>query len=93
MADSKVEYESEKQQYESTVIQTTTEVITRKEEFDEKGERIYVVTEAEKKLVRKLDFIYVMPIVAILNFLQASNCAIRPSSFSVSKGLTNGFVY
>lgn len=74
MADSKVEYDTEKQQYESTVIQTTTEVITtQKERFDEKGERIYVVSDTERKLVRKLDFIYVMPIIAVINFLQASH--------------------
>ncbi|KAI9499295.1 major facilitator superfamily domain-containing protein [Zychaea mexicana] len=40
------------------------------EEFDAKGERIYVKSDAEKKLVRKLDYVYVMPFVAILNFLQ-----------------------
>lgn len=40
------------------------------EEYDSKGERIYVQSEAEKALVRKLDFIYVMPFIAALNFLQ-----------------------
>ena len=40
------------------------------EEFDARGDRIYVKSSAEKALVRKLDFIYVMPFIAILNFLQ-----------------------
>ncbi|KAG2223093.1 hypothetical protein INT45_008941 [Circinella minor] len=40
------------------------------EEFDARGDRIYVKSDAEKQYVRKLDFIYVMPFVAILNFLQ-----------------------
>lgn len=40
------------------------------EEYNSKGERVYVQSEAEKALVRKLDFIYVMPFIAALNFLQ-----------------------
>lgn len=41
------------------------------EEYDANGNHInFVMTETEKKLIRKLDFIYVMPYVCILNFLQ-----------------------
>lgn len=62
MADSKVEYEGETNE--------KTEVHETIEEFDKNGERIYVKSDAEKALVRKLDFIYVMPFIALLNFLQ-----------------------
>lgn len=41
------------------------------EEYDEYGNQInFVMSETEIKLVRKLDYIYVMPYVAVLNFLQ-----------------------
>ena len=41
------------------------------EEYDTHGNHInFVMSETEKKLIRKLDFIYVMPYVCILNFLQ-----------------------
>lgn len=40
-------------------------------EYDVNGNQKNVTISAvEKKLIRKLDFIYVMPFVAILNFLQ-----------------------
>lgn len=55
----------------NTMHEKSTESFTDAgEEYDSKGERIYVQSEAEKALVRKLDFIYVMPFIAALNFLQ-----------------------
>ena len=45
-------------------------IVDVSEEFDKNGDRIYVKSAAERALVRKLDFIYVMPFVAVLNFLQ-----------------------
>ncbi|KAI9319429.1 major facilitator superfamily domain-containing protein [Dichotomocladium elegans] len=41
-----------------------------RKDYDLKGEHVYVQSDAEKALVRKLDYIYVMPFVAALNFLQ-----------------------
>ncbi|OAD73012.1 hypothetical protein PHYBLDRAFT_20510 [Phycomyces blakesleeanus NRRL 1555(-)] len=38
--------------------------------FDEQGNKAHTVSAAERALVRKLDFIYVMPCIAVLNFLQ-----------------------
>jgi hypothetical protein len=41
------------------------------EEYDAHGNQInFVMSETERRLVRKLDFIYVMPFVCVLNFLQ-----------------------
>lgn len=41
------------------------------EEYDEHGNQInFVMSETETKLVRKLDYMYVMPYIAVLNFLQ-----------------------
>lgn len=41
------------------------------EEYDEHGNQInFVMSKAETKLVRKLDYMYVMPYIAVLNFLQ-----------------------
>lgn len=43
------------------------------EEYDANGNHInFVMSETEKKLIRKMDFIYVMPYVCILNFLQVN---------------------
>ncbi|KAI9018502.1 major facilitator superfamily domain-containing protein [Phycomyces nitens] len=38
--------------------------------FDEQGNKTHIVSPAERSLVRKLDFIYVMPCITVLNFLQ-----------------------
>lgn len=51
-------------------IKGSEAIVDVSEEFDKNGERIYVKSAAERALVRKLDFIYVMPFVAVLNFLQ-----------------------
>ncbi|KAI8393773.1 major facilitator superfamily domain-containing protein [Radiomyces spectabilis] len=40
------------------------------QDIDDKGRSHYVQSAAEKSLVRKLDYIYVMPFIAVLNFLQ-----------------------
>jgi hypothetical protein len=41
------------------------------EEYDQTGNLVnFVMSREEKRLVNKLDFIYVMPFVCILNFLQ-----------------------
>lgn len=41
------------------------------DEYDENGNLVnFVMSPVEKRLVFKLDFIYVMPYVCILNFLQ-----------------------
>lgn len=41
------------------------------EEYDLNGNQInFVMTDVEKRLIRRLDYIYVMPYVCILNFLQ-----------------------
>ncbi|KAG0162456.1 hypothetical protein DFQ28_004452 [Apophysomyces sp. BC1034] len=50
--------------------QESTVSTTHENQYDELGNKEYTVTAAERSLVRKLDFIYVMPFVAILNFLQ-----------------------
>jgi len=43
------------------------------EEYDEHGNQInFVMSETETKLVRKLDYMYVMPYIAVLNFLQVN---------------------
>ncbi|KAJ8661204.1 hypothetical protein O0I10_002953 [Lichtheimia ornata] len=80
---SKVEYTVEEtittEKHQGDVLTPTTTIQDAKdaeaivdvsEEFDKNGDRIYVRSAAEKALVRKLDFIYVMPFVAVLNFLQ-----------------------
>ena len=55
----------------NTMNEKSVESITDAgEEYNSKGERIYVQSDAEKALVRKLDFFYVMPFIAALNFLQ-----------------------
>lgn len=59
-----------------TIIASSIEIneksdITTAQEYDENGNKHnFTISQAEKRLVRKLDFIYVMPFVAILNFLQ-----------------------
>lgn len=41
------------------------------EEFDQYGNRInFVMSREERRLVNKLDYIYVMPYICVLNFLQ-----------------------
>ncbi|KAG0166807.1 hypothetical protein DFQ28_010695 [Apophysomyces sp. BC1034] len=52
--------------YEKEVASSTA----HEEQFDQSGNKKYTVTAAERTLVRKLDFLYVMPFIAILNFLQ-----------------------
>jgi hypothetical protein len=43
------------------------------EEYDSHGNHInFVMSDAEKRLIRKMDYIYVMPFVCILNFLQVN---------------------
>lgn len=43
------------------------------EEYDAQGNQInFVMSETERKLVRKLDYIYVMPFICVLNFLQVN---------------------
>ncbi|KAI9278608.1 major facilitator superfamily domain-containing protein [Phascolomyces articulosus] len=61
-----VDEKSEKHDY----LDTSASSNDVTEEFDARGERIYTKSDAEKKLVRKLDYLYVMPFIAILNFLQ-----------------------
>lgn len=55
-------------------IDTELQAVDAKEEmYDLNGNPIhFVMSPEEKKLVRKLDYIYVMPFISILNFLQAS---------------------
>ncbi|CEG64648.1 hypothetical protein RMATCC62417_01584 [Rhizopus microsporus] len=61
---------------DDTIIASSIEIneksdITTAQEYDENGnKRNFTISQTEKRLVRKLDFIYVMPFVAILNFLQ-----------------------
>lgn len=51
------------------------------DEYDENGNLVnFVMSPVEKKLVFKLDFIYVMPYVCILNFLQVKNIFIFKKS-------------
>lgn len=91
---SKVEYTTEYtteevvEQKGGVLTPTTTiqenkseKMIDVSEDFDKNGDRIYVKSAAEKALVRKLDFLYVMPFVAVLNFLQVqSGCCIATCS-------------
>ncbi|ORY97640.1 major facilitator superfamily domain-containing protein [Syncephalastrum racemosum] len=78
MADGKIEYTieekhefEEKQQVHSATESTMAATDSLQQvEYDARGDRIYVQSEDEKRLVRKLDFMFVMPFIAILNFLQ-----------------------
>ncbi|CDH48817.1 mfs allantoate transporter [Lichtheimia corymbifera JMRC:FSU:9682] len=72
------EYTTEEVVEQKDVLTPTTtiqenkseKVVDVSEDFDKNGDRIYVKSAAERALVRKLDFLYVMPFVAVLNFLQ-----------------------
>ncbi|KAF7722522.1 hypothetical protein EC973_003085 [Apophysomyces ossiformis] len=60
-------------EYEKKEVITSTTVInetTTTTQYDVTGKAEYTVTAAERSLIRKMDFLYVMPFVAILNFLQ-----------------------
>lgn len=78
MADGKIEYTieekhetEEKQQFYSVTDSSTAATDSLQQvEYDARGDRIYEQSEDEKRLVRKLDYIFVMPFIAILNFLQ-----------------------
>lgn len=46
-------------------------IIEQEQDYDENGNHmVFVKSATEVRLVRKLDFIYVMPFVAVINFLQ-----------------------
>ncbi|EIE89442.1 hypothetical protein G6F46_001090 [Rhizopus delemar] len=48
-----------------------SEIVTAKAEYDENGNHIsFTRSKAESSIVYKMDFIFVMPFVAIINFLQ-----------------------
>lgn len=50
-----------------------SEIVTAKAEYDENGNHIsFTRSKAESSIVYKMDFIFVMPFVAIINFLQVS---------------------
>lgn len=61
---------------DDTIIASSIEINeksdnTTAQEYDENGNKHnFTISQTEKRLVRKLDFVYVMPFVAILNFLQ-----------------------
>lgn len=71
---------------DDTIIASSIEIneksdITTAQEYDENGnKRNFTISQTEKRLVRKLDFIYVMPFVAILNFLQVLLLSNLPST-------------
>lgn len=75
------EYTTEEVVEQKDVLTPTTtiqenkseKVVDVSEDFDKNGDRIYVKSAAERALVRKLDFLYVMPFVAVLNFLQVQS--------------------
>ncbi|KAF7727465.1 hypothetical protein EC973_007534 [Apophysomyces ossiformis] len=50
--------------------QASTVGTLEEDTYDELGNKNYTISSAERSLVRKLDFIYVMPFIAVLNFLQ-----------------------
>jgi hypothetical protein len=58
--------ETKSQEHSFTKESIGDDVVTLEESLGVSQE----ITDAEKKLVRKLDFLYVMPCIAILNFLQ-----------------------
>lgn len=60
-------------QHEITIGVNEKPVTMMGQEFDENGiELNYSQSKTEARLVRKLDWIYVMPFIAILNFLQVN---------------------
>lgn len=72
-SDSKTEVGSADLEDQKEVIDINSEyTVGEKVLFDDNGNEIYEQTDAERELVRKLDYIYVMPFIAILNFLQVT---------------------
>ncbi|KAI9316390.1 major facilitator superfamily domain-containing protein [Dichotomocladium elegans] len=78
MAETKVVYTTEVTTETHSVTTTTSEVkesmkttsTDAAQEYDKHGDLIFVQSDAEKAIVRKMDFIFVMPFIAIINFLQ-----------------------
>ncbi|KAI7868501.1 major facilitator superfamily domain-containing protein [Spinellus fusiger] len=59
------------QSYTETV-ESTTKIIAESlsEKYDENGNKHHETSAAERRIVRRLDYIYVMPCLALLSFLQ-----------------------
>ncbi|KAG0163724.1 hypothetical protein DFQ28_011304 [Apophysomyces sp. BC1034] len=62
-------YSTEEKQIDGSIIAENYVKL----EYNIAGQAEYEISPAERRLVRKLDFIYVMPFVAVLNFLQPIN--------------------
>lgn len=61
--------------YDASELEKRTIVSEATEVIDENGNATYEQTPAERTLVRKLDYLYVMPFIAILNFLQVKTAS------------------
>lgn len=71
--DEKTEDHSVSTKHEDVMLDTESQIMKTAgdEKYDLNGNPVhFVMTPEERKLVRKLDYMYVMPFVSVLNFLQ-----------------------
>lgn len=72
LSEEKVAYEDGAAEEKATpgAFETVIDSKEIREVYNANGELDYVQSPEEKALVRRLDFVYVMPCIAVMNFLQ-----------------------